>query len=152
MATLDLRSQPLAYRRQVISFWLLSSCPEQTALPIVEIREQRSEELEPCTSTLARALVRSIVPLSLLLACFFWPPLFSPRIPDLWLRVAGMSVNIPGQERAQQADTISRKQHRDGLHSESPSMLIGFYQLDTNLHVPTKKECQLRSCPHQTEL
>lgn len=63
-----------------------------------------------------------------------------------------MSVNIAGQERAQQADTVSRTQHGDGLHSESPSMQVGFYQLDTSLHVPTKKECQLKSCPQKTGL
>lgn len=36
------------------------------------------------------------------------------------------SVNIAGQERAEQSDTVSRTQRRDGLHSESPSMLVGF--------------------------
>lgn len=94
----------------------------------------------------------SPVPFVSLLLHFFFASFVFPQDPRSMAQGGRNSVNIAGQERAQQADTVSRKQHRGGLHSVSLSMLVGFYQLDTNLHMPTKKECQLRSCPHQTEL
>lgn len=120
--------------------------------PIVEIREQRSEDLEPCTSALARALVKPIVPLSVLLARCLLTSFVLPQHPRSMAQGGRNVCQHCGQERAQQADTVSRAQHRDGLHSESPSMLVSFYQLDTSLHVHTKKECQLKSRPQKTGL